>query len=158
VHVQTAVATADSEQTKRQHGWPKGVSGNPAGARVRAERVAELFESMAADVGGADALSVVDRALVMQACQLLARAERAKSTDAVVRLTSEARRLVRSLRKRAPAAKAPGQSLAEYLAANHGPAPQDAPADSAAPEGAATEARMGDDLPGTAEPSDEAPG
>jgi hypothetical protein len=88
--------------------WPKGVSGNPSGSRVNTRAVV-LFAEMAVDFGGVDALSGVDRAMLMQACRLMARGARAKSADDAVRLTSEARRILMALRKRVPALSAPAE-------------------------------------------------
>ena len=64
------------------------------------------------------ALSAVDRALLTQACLLLARSERVmqiKDADAAIRMSGEARRLLESLRKHAAPPKVP--SLEEHLAA-----------------------------------------
>src|SRR5579863_4346732 len=104
------------EQDKPQsHGrFLKGTSGNPSGRQVVPERAAELFNAMAGDFG---ALSAVDRALLYQACLLLSRSERVKrikDADAAIRMSGEARRLLESLRRHAPAVKAPQQSLSEY--------------------------------------------
>jgi hypothetical protein len=120
VTMQTADGAAVVEQVKPepQGRWPKGVSGNPKGAAVDrvADRAGELFQAMSAELG---ALSPIDHALLKQACLLLARSERlkrARDADAAVRLSSEARRILASLRKHA-APKAPGQSpLQQYLA------------------------------------------
>ncbi len=110
-----------AEQNETQHRkprgrpWPKGTSGNPSGSRVNTRAVV-LFAEMAADFGGVDALSGVDRAMLMQACRLMARGARAKAADDAVRLTSEARRILQSLRK--PVPRKSGPSLSEYLVAS----------------------------------------
>jgi hypothetical protein len=91
--------------------WRPGQSGNPSGSRVNTRAIV-LFADMAADFGGVDALSGVDRAMLMQACRLMARGARAKSADDAVRLTSEARRILMGLRKRASAAATSTESFA----------------------------------------------
>lgn len=116
--MQSAAAAEQSDgqrpPARRGRPWPKGVSGNPSGSRVNTRAVV-LFAEMANDFGGGDALSGVDRAMLMQACRLMARGARAKSADDAVRLTSEARRILQSLRKSAPK-HAAGPTLAEFLA------------------------------------------
>jgi len=109
------VAAIEQDKPQSRGRWPKGVSGNPSGAALDrvAERAAKLFDSMAGDFG---ALSAVDRALLHQACLLLARSERMKRTrdaDAAIRMSGEARRLLASIRKRAPQSKS--LTLQDYL-------------------------------------------
>jgi hypothetical protein len=116
-HVATAAAAPtqhDDQRRKVGRPWQPGQSGNPSGSRL-SKRFCELFQTIAADFGGADALSAVDHAQLSQACHLMVRAERESDADIVVRLAGEARRLLAVLRKRAPAAK-PGAALDEYLA------------------------------------------
>jgi hypothetical protein len=115
--------------------WKSGQSGNPSGSRVLNQRIADLFNTLAADFGGEAALSAIDRALLMQSCVLLTRAQRTRDVDAAVRLTSEARRGLMALRRHAVAPRE-GPTLAEYLADKYGPpaadvatnAPDDEPA------------------------------
>jgi hypothetical protein len=113
-----AVAVAEQENPRSRAGrFSPGVSGNPKGAAVDrvADRAGELFQAMSAELG---TLSAIDHALLKQACLLLARSERlkrARDADAAVRLSSEARRILASLRKHATPAKAPQQVLRDYL-------------------------------------------
>jgi hypothetical protein len=67
---------------------------------------------VAAELGGV--LGAIDRALLLQACRLLIRSQRVKDADAAIRMSSEARRIMSSLQKRAPP-PAPHDRLAEYL-------------------------------------------
>lgn len=96
--------TATPEQRRKPRGkpWPAGVSGNPSGAAGLSMRAAELFDRLAGDFGGAAALSAsaIDSEMLRQAARLMARAARTRDADAAVRLTSEARRLVETLRRR----------------------------------------------------------
>jgi len=112
--------------------WPPGVSGNPTGSRT-SKRALALFDAMAADFGGADALSAIDKTMLAQACRLLVRSERARDADIAVRLSNASARLLAGLRKtkRQPAS---GPTLAQYLA---GKAAQVAPDDAADDEAAA---------------------
>ena len=124
--METAGPLAVVEQNKPQSlgRWPKGVSGNPSGAALNrvAARTAELVDSM---VGDFDALSAIDRALLNQACLLLARSERMRRTrdaDAAIRMSSEARRILASVRKRArpPATPTPTEYLTHRVAERAG--------------------------------------
>jgi hypothetical protein len=102
--METAGAMAGGQQTKqrsRAGRFAPGVSGNPRGAALDrvADRAAELFQIMASEFG---ALSPCDQVMLRQACLLLARSERltgARNADASVRMASEARRTLASLRK-----------------------------------------------------------
>lgn len=132
---------AASEQRVRGRPWPKGVSGNPSGSRTNVSAGA-LFVELSTDMGGADAMSAVDRVLLMQACKLLARAARARDADGAVRLTSEARRVIASLRKQAQPPKGP--TLEQYLAQRAAEQPAD-------------EERANEPATGNAGPSSEVP-
>jgi hypothetical protein len=65
------------------------------------KRFSALFADLARDLGGEDALSAIDRALLSQAVGLMVRAERVKDTDDAVRLANASARLLTSLRKKA---------------------------------------------------------
>jgi hypothetical protein len=112
-----AAEQGDGQRKLRGRPWPPGTSGNPNGRRSMSKRAAMLFQALAADFGGVDALSAIDRALLEQGCRLLVRAERAKDADAVVRLSSEARRGLVALRRRRESAprKESTPTLEEYL-------------------------------------------
>jgi hypothetical protein len=140
---QSAVVEQQTEQHRKPRGrpWQPGQSGNPSGGRISV-RANSLFAEMAADWGGANSLSAIDRALLMQACRLMARAARAKDADAVVRLTSEARRILVTLRKRAAPPSPPGPTLSEYLASVSATAPQEAPDDEPNDKAPGEEARQ----------------
>jgi hypothetical protein len=103
---------------QRGRPWPKGVSGNSSGSRV-SKRVVTLFSDMVTDFGGEAALLAVDRALLMQACRLMVRAERVKDADAAVRLSSEARRGLGALRRRVAAAPRDEPMASEVLRARY---------------------------------------
>jgi hypothetical protein len=79
--------------------FPKGVSGNPSG-KTLGKRYLALFADLARDLGGEDALSAIDRALLSQAVGLMVRAERVKDTDDAVRLANASARLLTGLRKK----------------------------------------------------------
>jgi hypothetical protein len=96
---------APEQLNKRGHGpgFPKGTSGNPHGRASIRMRAVELFNVMAPDFAG---MSAVDEVLLRQACMLIARSERvhrAKDIDASIRQSGEARRLLATLRRHAPA-------------------------------------------------------
>jgi hypothetical protein len=61
-------------------------------------RTAEIYASVRGDFGQ---LSNTDELLLRAACRLLSRGERVRDTDASVRLSSEARRTIESLMRRA---------------------------------------------------------
>jgi hypothetical protein len=116
MEMQQPAAVMEQNDIKRRRAggrpWPKGTSGNPSGSRVNVRAVA-LFNELAADFGGVAALSALDRVLLSQACRLMARAARARDADAAVRLSSEARRALLSLRKRVPGRSAPTETFAD---------------------------------------------
>jgi hypothetical protein len=141
MEIRQLAAVSRQGDVQRRHGgrpWPKGTSGNPSGSRVNT-RAKVLFDELATDFGGVNGLSAVDRTLLLQACRLMARAARAKDADVVVRLTSEARRILASLQKRAAPQSSRGPSLAQYLAAREAAAPMGALEGAAAEEVAAGE-------------------
>jgi hypothetical protein len=105
---QTVQREATPEE-RRHHGgrpWPKGVSGNPSGSKL-SKRFADLFAAALAEFGAA-ALSASDRALLEQACRLMAR--RMRNEENAIKATNSARRIIASLHKRyghTPASPAP---------------------------------------------------
>lgn len=112
-------AVAEQEKTQRPTGrpWPKGVSGNPSG-RTLGKRYLALFADLARDLGGENALTGIERALIGQACQLMLRSERVCDADDAVRLANAASRILATLTaKRAARKPALGpDALREYLA------------------------------------------
>jgi hypothetical protein len=95
------------------------------GRTLPAERYRALLEEFEAEIGGS--LSAIDRAMLAQAAALVVRSEaiqadivagKAPDTDEAVRLASESRRILASLRAKAKA-KPAGPTLQEYLAANY---------------------------------------
>lgn len=115
-----SAGTQDGEQPRRQAGgrpWPKGVSGNPSGNKTN-KRAASLFEEMVADLGGAAALSAIDRAMLEQAAHLLVRGQRAKDADIAIRLSNAAARLLARF-KHAPK-RDQRNDLGAYLKAQYG--------------------------------------
>jgi hypothetical protein len=98
---------------------PRGADGRTVSAR----RYRQLVESIQADLGGN--LSTVDIALVRQGACLTLAAEQIQAdvaagrpidADALVRVSSEARRILETLRSKATANKPTGPTLADYLA------------------------------------------
>jgi hypothetical protein len=160
--VQSAAAfeQASGQRAKlRGRPWPKGVSGNPSGSRLNT-RAMVLFAEMATDFGGENALGAMDRALLMQACRLMARGARAKSADDAVRLTSEARRILASVRKTAAKSDKQDTSLAAYLAARYGgeAGEDEQPAEETVEVTTGDDARAGDAQAGAeAAPDDDVP-
>jgi hypothetical protein len=98
---QVAVTKQSDTQRPRVRGrpWAPGQSGNPSGSRVNT-RASVLFDEIAAELGGAEALSAIDRTLLLQAARLLMRSQRIKEPDAAIRMSSEARRTLEGLRRR----------------------------------------------------------
>jgi hypothetical protein len=74
--------------------WQKGQSGNPGGRYVTraARRAAELCAALLAELGGAEALSLMDRTLLELACSMMAEAKTSKSQEQKVRLSNAANR------------------------------------------------------------------
>jgi hypothetical protein len=113
-----ASATASAPASaKRVVGRPfrPGVSGNPGG-KPRRQHV--LFEAIAAEFGGASALTAMEREYIARAADQLRRAERAKNSNANVRLTRCADQLIGRVRdmRRERQRKPAGPTLAEYVA------------------------------------------
>jgi hypothetical protein len=91
---------ASGQQSKRPKPrgtpWPPGVSGNPTGSHI-GKRTMVLFDAMVGEFGGAD-LSATDRALLLQACRLLAR--KFRDDLAAVAASNTARHILNGLRER----------------------------------------------------------
>jgi hypothetical protein len=94
----TETSPATSPAVPRRNGlhppWRPGESGNPHGRAVRA---VTLFQQMAPDFGE---LTAVDAALLLQACRLIARSERASDANEAVRLANASARMLASLSKK----------------------------------------------------------
>jgi hypothetical protein len=105
---------------QRTYGFQPGVSGNPNGRlsnRARAERIEAKARELAAEYGGFDTLSPVDRVLVTQAATLLLR--RPKTHVDVVRVANSIARLLGGIskrRQRNPDRGPPMPSVAELMA------------------------------------------
>jgi hypothetical protein len=97
-----AMKTANAAARNRGPGrpFPPGVSGNPAGRPLLHARARKLFATMLSDFGS---LGPTDRILLERASFLLARSERLRDADVSMRMSGEARRIIASLRKNAPA-------------------------------------------------------
>jgi hypothetical protein len=120
----TAPTAVLAQSSKRGHGdgrpFPKGVSGNPHGSGSVRTRAAELYAEMAVDFG---TLTAVDRVLLRRASLLLARSERirsARDADVSLRMSSEARRTLMTLRRHHAAAPRDEPVLSQVLAARYG--------------------------------------
>jgi hypothetical protein len=118
--MEAAAIAQPSTQRRRGRPFTPGVSGNPKGdvAKTIRERAAELRTVIVSDFDG-EALTAIDGVLLDRACMLLARSERlhrTKDVDAGIRMTSEARRILQSLRRHRASAPKP-LSLDEHLAA-----------------------------------------
>jgi len=94
------------------------------GRTIAARRFRALIESFEKELGGN--LSEVERSLIRQAANLVQVSERLQAdvvaglqvdADAMVRISSEARRILGMLRAKAAKNKPAGPTLAEYLAA-----------------------------------------
>ena len=98
--------------------WQKGQSGNPGGRYVTraARRAAELCAALLAELGGAEALSLMDRTLLELACSMMAEAKTSKSQEQKVRLSNAANRNLGKLRDRGRKADDPPLSFDDYLA------------------------------------------
>jgi hypothetical protein len=105
---ETSVAAAQHGGVSNLRPWRKGESGNPHGRAVRAIK---LFEMMAADF---TELSAVESALLLQACRLMARSEKASDANDQVRLANASARLLASLRK--PKRKTGPDDLTDHIA------------------------------------------
>jgi hypothetical protein len=108
--------------------FPPGVSGNPLGRARRSPRFAELYDGIARDYGGVDALTTLQRTVLAQGVRLMIRAERAQNADMAVRLTHAAARMLAALQHggtapRSPPPKPKAKTLAEHLAETSGGAP-----------------------------------
>jgi hypothetical protein len=86
-----AVSPAAPRRSGLRPPWRPGESGNPHGRAVRA---VTLFEQMAPDFGE---LTAVDAALLLQACRLMAKSEKASDANDAVRLANASARLLASL-------------------------------------------------------------
>jgi hypothetical protein len=109
------VAAAEQARAVSVSGRPfqKGTSGNSQGARLLKNRTEALVELFRPEFG--PEISQLELALLRGSCRLLARAEYARNADAAVRLSSEARRGLESLRKRVR--RAPSKDAAGTLEA-----------------------------------------
>jgi hypothetical protein len=113
-------SAGDVAEKPRPPGFQPGRSGNPSGNRLLKDQAAALFETMSVDLGP---LTKTDEILLQQACLMFAKASRISgrdrpSIDVAVRLHSEARRTITSLRRRVDASKISGSpGLDEYLTA-----------------------------------------
>jgi hypothetical protein len=119
--MESAATTQASKQRPRGRPFAPGVSGNPRGdvmKTIRA-RAAELRATIVTDdLKGA--LSAIDNVLLDRAVLLLAKSERlhmTKHVDAGIRMTSEARRILQSLRRRhATAPTSPAEPFTDISA------------------------------------------
>jgi hypothetical protein len=116
------VLSAHEQREKKKKRWPgfqPGISGNPAGRR-EPKGLAELVETLKADFADVE-LTAIDKILLENAARLLLRASRSADGEVVVRLSSEARRTLLSLRSRSIKRAAKGQTVAltDYLARVH---------------------------------------
>jgi hypothetical protein len=118
------VAASEERREKRQRvrGRPfaPGTTGNPKGRAAIRERADELYGIMAADF---DHLTATDAVLLRQASLLLARSQRVhrrQDIEAAIRMSSEARRLLSTLRKRDRRQReSETRLLSEYLTATY---------------------------------------
>jgi hypothetical protein len=120
--------------TKPPQLYGKGHSGNRAGRMNVRARAAELFDELRGDFGE---LTRTDQVLLRQATMMIARSEAlsgVKHADAAIRLSSEGRRLLMSLRRHAPKRDSSEVSLASYLHSRKGAAVADAGAEVAVDE------------------------
>jgi hypothetical protein len=103
------------ETGKRDTRWRPGQSGNPAGARSRKQRHAEMLARLAADCGGVEALSPGDCVLLDRAVDLLLL--RPTTQDDGVRLLNAATRIIENIRRRHRARRRGpiGKGLRAYL-------------------------------------------
>jgi hypothetical protein len=106
------------EQTpqQRRHGFQPGKSGNPRGRLSNAakqERVEATARELAAEFGGYDALSPVDRVLITHAAMLVLRTPR--SAEDVVRVANAVQRILGGLGKRKRKHEPEERPLQRYL-------------------------------------------
>jgi hypothetical protein len=97
--------------------YKPGQSGNPQGPpsnKVRAEHIERKARELAAEFGGLDAMTPVDRTLMLQAATLLVRKPRTQVD--VVRIANSVSRLLGIVSRRHPREPDRGPSLHEYLA------------------------------------------
>jgi len=117
---QRSATTSGQQQRVVGKPWPKGVSGNPEGGRVKGPRYTELYTGIADDYGGEACLTTLQRAVLGQGVRLLIKAEKTRNVDLAVRLSNAAARMLAGMqhgamnvRKAAP--KKPPPSLDEHL-------------------------------------------
>jgi hypothetical protein len=98
------------------HRIPKGQSGNPGGRYMTraVRRSMELYAALLVDLGGDEALSLMDKTFLAQACRLMAQAETNKNPEDAVRLSNAAARMLGKLRDMRR--KAAELTFSEYLA------------------------------------------
>jgi hypothetical protein len=98
-----------------------GVNGKSAEAR----RYRDLYLAFVAEAGGDAVVTEAERALCRQAAALTLRSERLQAAivrgeavddEQIVRITNSAARALSALRRRRSKPRAPGSSLADYLA------------------------------------------
>jgi hypothetical protein len=110
------ITAAEQKMPKPRHRFAKGTSGNAAGRPNIGRRATELFEALSSDFGE---LSATDAILLRQAALLLARAERVssiKQADVGLRMSGEARRLIATLRRNAPAVRCAPEPFGQVAA------------------------------------------
>lgn len=113
--------TSVAEQPKRHPGQFKpGQSGNPQGARIKSKRYMELYNGIAADYGGVETLTVLQRTALMRAVRLMLKEEKEKDTDLQLRLGNLSVRWLAAMQRnggdpRSPAPKPPTPSLEDLL-------------------------------------------
>lgn len=118
----TSQRSAVSGQPKRGVGrpWPPGTSGNPLGGKVKTPRYLELYNGIAADYGGVEALTTLQRTVLGQGVRLLIKAEKTRDLDLAVRLSNASARMLAGLQhgglnsRKAPPKKPP-PSFDEHL-------------------------------------------
>jgi hypothetical protein len=109
------IAGTDSNKPHKPGQFPKGVSGNPLGGRVLRARAERLYDEIAAEMG---TMSAVERAMLAQATNFLARAQSAKDPRKAVPLFNAGIRALASIRnglEPSRGGKPPSTKLAEHL-------------------------------------------
>ena len=109
-----ALTEATDRRLQNLQLWRKGTSPNPGGLQ-RGKRYTELHGKLLAELGGN--LTAIEAVLLDKAVTLLLR--RTKNNADVVKLTSEARRILNRLRADCAAKTTPSMTLAEYAAAKY---------------------------------------